>query len=156
MSKGHLRHLAMSVPDPWAIAPFYEEAFGMRRIGETDSSLARGVYLTDGVIAIALLNYKDDYHAGPLGKDHVGLHHIGFWVDEINQACQDVKDAGGEYFLGDVPEQGNKFYEVKYFDPNGVMIDLTDRGWSGTVKDAVAADDTVIPELRNPELKAKR
>ena len=151
-----LRHIAIQVPDPQKAADFYMRVFGMRKVGETDWENARGVYLTDGVMNLALLDYKTEYAAGERGCNFVGLHHIGFWVDEINQACQDVKDAGGEYFLGDVPEQGNKFYEVKYFDPNGVMIDLTDRGWSGTVKDAVAADDTVIPELRNPELKAKR
>ncbi len=156
MSTGRIRHIAMSVPDPWAVATFYEQAFAMKRLGETDSSLARGVYLSDGVITLALLNFKDDHHAGPLGKNHVGLHHIGFWVDEIKAACTDCENAGGEYFLGDVPVSGNKFYEVKYFDPNGVMIDLTDKGWAGAIKDAVAADDTVVPSLRDPNLKAAR
>ena len=94
---------------------------GKLRLGETDSSLARGVYLSDGCITPALLNFKDDHHAGPLGRNHVGLHHIGFWVDEIGQATKDVAAAGGTYFLGEVPMKGNSFYEVKYFDPNGVM-----------------------------------
>lgn len=43
-NKGRLRHVAISVPDPWAVAPFYEEAFGLKKVGETDSSLARGVF----------------------------------------------------------------------------------------------------------------
>lgn len=55
-----LRHIALSVPDPWAAAEFYQKAFGFRKVGETDSSLARGVYLTDGTMSIALLNYKSD------------------------------------------------------------------------------------------------
>ncbi len=45
-----LRHIAMSVPDPWKAAEFYEKAFDMERVGETDSALAEGVYISDGVI----------------------------------------------------------------------------------------------------------
>lgn len=153
---GKLRHIAISVPDPWAVAPFYEHSFGMKRLGETDSSLARGVYLSDGCITLALLNFKDDEHAGPLGRRHVGLHHIGFWVDEIGQATKDVEAAGGKYFLGEVPVKGNTFYEVKYFDPNGVMIDITDKGWGGALKDVVAVGGATAPPLRHPDLKANR
>lgn len=92
---GKLRHIAISVPDPWAVAPFYQQAFGMEKIGETDSSLARGVYLSDGVICLALLSFKDDKHAGPLGREHVGLHHIGFWVDDLAESRAACEAAGG-------------------------------------------------------------
>ncbi|MEJ6004012.1 VOC family protein [Paucibacter sp. AS339] len=151
---GKLRHLAISVPDPWAVAPFYEQAFGMKKVGETDSSLARGVYLSDGVMCVALLNYKTDQAAGERGRDYVGLHHIGFWVDEIGQARQDCEAAGGRYYMGEVPVKGNIFYEVKYKDPNGVIIDLTDHGWGGAAKDVVGASEA--PALRHPDLKANR
>lgn len=152
---GKLRHIAISVPDPWAVAPFYEQSFGMKKVGETDSSLARGVYLSDGVICLALLNFKNDAHAGPLGREHVGLHHIGFWVDNIAESRKDCEAAGGKYFLGEVPVKGNSFYEVKYFDPNGVMIDMTDRGWGGAAKDVVGVSNEA-PALRHPDLKANR
>ena len=153
---GRLRHVAISVPDPWAVAPFYEKSFGMKRLGETDSSLARGVFLSDGCITLALLSFKDDHHAGPLGRNHVGLHHIGFWVDEVKESAAAIEQAGGTYFLGEVPLKGNTFYEMKFFDPNGVMIDVTDHGWGGSLKDVVAADGVAPPALRNPELKAER
>ena len=42
-SKGKIRHFALSVPDPWATAEFYKEAFGMEELGETDGKLAEGV-----------------------------------------------------------------------------------------------------------------
>ena len=57
---GKLRHLAMSVPDPWRTAEFYKYAFGMEVVGEADSSLAEGVFLSDGVINLALLHFKTD------------------------------------------------------------------------------------------------
>ena len=87
----------------------------------------------------------------------VGEPGVTRWVLKADMGSGAVAGgSGGEYFLGDVPVSGNKFYEVKYFDPNGVMIDLTDKGWAGAIKDAVAADDTVVPGLRDPNLNAAR
>src|ERR1700746_3731045 len=76
-SVAKLRHFAMSVPNPWKTAEFYKFAFGMEVVGETDSSLAEGVFLSDGVINLALLHFKSDEAAQGTGRDHVGLHHFG-------------------------------------------------------------------------------
>ena len=51
-----LRHIAIAVNDPETAARFFESAFGMTRAG----SAQRGVYLTDGVINVALLNFADE------------------------------------------------------------------------------------------------
>ena len=59
-----LRHIALSVPDPEKAADFYCEACDMERVGTTDSPLARGCYVSDGVITVALLAYKSDEGAG--------------------------------------------------------------------------------------------
>jgi len=137
-----LRHIAMSVPDPWKAAEFYQRVFGMKKIGETDSILARGVYLSDGTVNMALLNYKTDEMAGHRGKDFVGIHHLGFWVDDADQARQNIEAAGGKYWMGEVPrneENTNVFYEVKFHDPNGVVVDISANGWGGAVKEVVSA-----------------
>ena len=52
-----LRHIALSVPDPETTAQFYEKAFGMKRIGTLDHNQASGIYLSDGVINMAVLKY---------------------------------------------------------------------------------------------------
>ena len=62
-----IRHFAMSVPDPWLTAEFYKRIFGLEVAGETDSSLAEGVYLTDGIVNLALLKFKSDEMAQGLG-----------------------------------------------------------------------------------------
>ena len=49
----HLRHIALSVPDPEKTARFYEKTFGMKRVGTLDHDQASGVYLSDGVINAA-------------------------------------------------------------------------------------------------------
>jgi len=152
---GKLRHIAITVPDPWKAAEFYMKSFGMTKIGETDSILARGVYLSDGVINVALLNYKTDEAAGEdRGCHFYGLHHLGFWVDDIGQSRRDVEAAGATYWMGEVPPGGNTFYEVKYRDPNGVVFDLSDHGWGGASRDGTQA--TVGPGVQRPELVADR
>lgn len=132
-----IKHIAMSVDDPWKTAEFYEKAFDLKRVGETDSALARGVYISDGVITIALLDYKTDHWAGYVegederGKDYVGLHHIGFLVDDLTEAESKIEGAGGKYFMGRPDkDEPDTFYEMKFRDPNGIIIDATHLGWS--------------------------
>lgn len=147
-----LRHVAMSVPDPEKTADFYCEAFDMKRVGKTNSPLADGVYVSDGVITVALLSFKND-DQGP--RDYVGLHHIGFWVDDLKEAEEKVEAAGAKYLMGR-PEKGetsNLFYEEKFKDPNGVIFDITDLGWGGSIKEVVAAEGTPEPPKRAVEPK---
>ena len=138
-----LRHIAMQVPDPAKAAAFYMRVFGMQKVGETDWENTRGVYLSDGVINLALLNYKTVEAAGTeRGLDYVGIHHIGFWVDDVNKTRAVIEAEGGRYWMGETVEGGG-FYEVKYRDPNGVVVDITENGWGGAVKDVVAVDQKV-------------
>ena len=125
-----LRHIAITVPDPHKAAEFYMRAFGMRKVGETDWANARGVYLSDGTINVALLHYKTEEAAGARGIDFVGLHHIGFLVDDIETATKAVEAAGAKHWMGE-PAGGTDFYEVKFHDPDGIAFDLTANGWVG-------------------------
>jgi catechol 2,3-dioxygenase-like lactoylglutathione lyase family enzyme len=150
-----LRHIAISVEDPWATAEFYMQAFGMKKIGEIDAPLAMGVYLSDGFINMAVLKYKTDELAGPRGKDWVGIHHMGFWVDDIDAAKAKMAETGAAHFAGE-PSGDNSFYEVKYTDPtSGIIFDLTANGWGGAIKDVQAAASEG-PKLARPDLKADR
>lgn len=143
-----LRHIALSVPDPEKAADFYCEAFDMQRVGTTDSPLATGVYVSDGVVTMALLNYKTDAWAGYVegederGKNYVGIHHLGFWVDDLVEAEAQIVQSGGKYFMGrpeaDAP---TTFYEMKFRDPNGVIVDVTHLGWRGATKDVAPRQD---------------
>lgn len=151
MSK--LRHIALSVEDPWETAAFYMDAFGMQKVGEVDASFVLGVFLSDGVMNMAILKFKTEEMAGPLGTKFVGLHHIGFWGDDIKDMEKAITAAGGQYFTGEAKED-NSFYEVKYFDPNGIMIDITANGWGGASKDGTVALPNA--KLNKPELKADR
>jgi catechol 2,3-dioxygenase-like lactoylglutathione lyase family enzyme len=143
---GKLRHIALSVPDPWKTAEFYKHAFGLEVVGETDSSLAEGVFLSDGVINVALLHFKSDEAAQGLGRDPVGLHHFGVWVDDIAEARRRVEAAGGEWLMGEPEQKGGSFYEVKFRDPDGVVFDLSESGWGGAQKNPGAAGNEIGPK----------
>ena len=89
-----------------------------------------GIYLTDGVINVALLTKEHE-------NEKLGLYHFGVWVDDLDDAEKHVVEAGGSYLAGR-PTSPNSFYEAKYRDPNGVVFDLTHNGWAGAAKDVVA------------------
>lgn len=153
-----LRHIALSVPDPWKAAAFFQKAFGMTKVGETHSVLADGVYLSDGTVNMAILHYKTDEMAGHRGKDFVGIHHLGFWVDDVGQSRENIEASGGKYWMGEVPRTGddrdNLFYEVKFHDPNGIVVDISANGWGGAQKEVVAAPK--IKAVGKPRAKAAK
>jgi lactoylglutathione lyase len=120
-----LRHIAIIVPDPEKAATFFEQAFGMTRAG----TARRGIYMSDGVMNVALLKTE--------GDEKPGLYHFGMWVDDLDEAEKKVTDAGGTYLAGR-PTSPNSFYEAKYRNPDGVVFDLTHHGWAGATKEVVA------------------
>ena len=127
-----LRHIALSVSDPEAAAQFFEQAFGMTRAGRA----MRGWYMTDGVINVALLNFKDEAVPGyEKLKDVRGVIHFGMWVDNLEEAEKKVLAAGGTYLTGRKETDPNVFYEVKYRTPDGIVFDITESGWKGAVKE---------------------
>jgi catechol 2,3-dioxygenase-like lactoylglutathione lyase family enzyme len=75
-----LRHIALHTPDPEKTAEFYKRVFDMAEVGRTDSPIAKGIYLSDGTINLAVLRFKTVEAAdrqdglGPV----FGLHHFGF------------------------------------------------------------------------------
>jgi methylmalonyl-CoA/ethylmalonyl-CoA epimerase len=132
---GKIRHIALSVPDPEKSSAFYQKTFGLAEVGRTDSPLATGVYLSDGTICLALLKYKTDEAAGvERGKDWVGVHHLGFWVDDLEGAGRSVEDNGGQFFLDLPMAKESLYYEKKYRDPDGIIFDLSHNGWVGAKK----------------------
>lgn len=127
-----LRHVAIAVNNPEKTAQFFEQAFGMTRVG----SAMRGVYLSDGVINVALLNFGDEPIPGfETQKGYEGIIHFGMWVDDVDDADRRIKEAGGSYMTGRFEKDPNVFYEVKYKTPEGIVFDVTANGWKGAVKE---------------------
>ena len=128
-----LRHIAVHTPDPEKTAEFYKRVFDMVEVGRTDSPLATGVYLSDGDLNMAVLKFKTKEAAdrrdglGPV----MGLHHFGFWVEDMEEIRRRLREAGAEHRENRAAAATTSFYEEKYKGPDGVMIDVAEHGWAG-------------------------
>ena len=97
MTKGKFRHIAISVPDKEKTARFYEETFGFERVSESRVATR----LSDGVMNITLLQFETEEDAGDeRGKNFIGLHHFGIWVDDIETMKHAIEAHGGRYHPG--------------------------------------------------------
>jgi methylmalonyl-CoA/ethylmalonyl-CoA epimerase len=145
-TKGRIRHVALSVEDPWETAEFYKQAVGLQEVTELDGPLAEGVFLTDGVVNLAILHFKSDEAAQGTGKDYVGIHHIGFWVDDVVEQGKIARNAGATWIMGDPNNPDG--YEVKHTDLSGIIFDIAAHGWAGSQKNPGSDDNVVHPNPR--------
>ena len=141
-----LRHIALCVKDIDASADFYEKAFDMKRTKKHEGKTAWAVYMSDGVVNLALLQYKGEEGSG-VPKGWTGIHHFGFQCDDLPAQQKQVEKAGGVFFydLGDPHDEG---FERKFRDPNGIIFDLNWKGWQLTRGKIKNAKGGLTPEKR--------
>ncbi len=130
---GRLRHIAIAVPNTGETAKFYEQAFGMKRVRESVSS----ILLSDGVISLAIL----DNQKSPEALGHHGLHHVGFIADDVDETAGRAEASGavyadkteniarrfanrGQMEDGKVKALARGQDQRKYVDPNGLKFDI--------------------------------
>jgi methylmalonyl-CoA/ethylmalonyl-CoA epimerase len=129
-----IKHIAMTTSDPSRVANFYKEAFGMREIRRSSHG---AVFLTDGYINLAILNHKTEKDAdvGAQGPNFDGIHHIGFEVEDLDQAADRIEKANGRQLTqkDDLDMQmdtaNHRNFEMKWSGPDGVVIDISHTGW---------------------------
>jgi catechol 2,3-dioxygenase-like lactoylglutathione lyase family enzyme len=127
-----LRHFAIVVRDQERSARFYEQAFGMKRAGFEDLGWSSALYMTDGVVNLALLHYTGERGSGLKdAKSFIGPHHFGFQVDDLKEAQKQIEAAGGTFFF-DLGDEDKDNFERKFKDPDGIIIDISYKGWRGT------------------------
>src|SRR5258708_30514779 len=87
LSMARLRHFAVCVNDLDKAAKFYETVFDLKRIAREDLDIGSAIYMSDGTINLALLNFST--RAGTAASDlknpkaFVGAHHFFFQVDDL-------------------------------------------------------------------------
>ena len=135
-----IKHIALSTQDVDKTAAFYVNVFGMKEIARIDSPNARGYYLSDGDLNLAILNFKNDAVAGvERGTGWSGIHHIGFQVENLEEIADKLASAGAPkrddinnaLGVGHGPRMGGNV-EVKYTGPDTVTVDVSETGWVGT------------------------
>ena len=130
-----LRHVAVVVKDLEKAATFYEEVFELKRVGREDIEIGSAIYMSDGVINLALLNFAGRKGSAasslPEGSAFVGAHHFGFQVDDLAETERRIESAGGKFYF-DMGSEREGNFEKKFKDPDGVMFDISKHGWVGT------------------------
>jgi catechol 2,3-dioxygenase-like lactoylglutathione lyase family enzyme len=133
---GKLRHLAIVVKDLEASCRFYEKCFDMKRAFSAGNA---AVYLTDGVMNLAVLSYDSVNRPGsPTADGRLGIHHYGFRVDDMKETQALIEASGGQYSFDFGDPKGMNF-ERKFLDPEGILFDISEKGWYGALDEAVAA-----------------
>src|SRR5215471_19996079 len=157
-SMAKIKHIAISTQDVEGTARFYIDVFGLKEVGKVDSMGAKGYYLSDGDLNLAILNFKNDAVAGAeRGKDWYGIHHIGFQVESLEEIHEKLAEVGSRprddvnaaLGVGRGHRQESNV-EVKYTGPDGIMIDVSETGWEGTARSL----DEQVSEARTPELSS--
>ena len=129
-----IKHIALTTANPDKVAAFYKAALGLQEIRRSSSG---AVFLTDGYINLAILNWKTEKDAdvGANGPNYNGIHHFGFEVDDLDKACQQMQAAQAtrltrehEIAVAMTPDR-RRNVEVKWAGPDEVVIDLSQTGW---------------------------
>ena len=130
-----LRHFAIVVRDLEKAAAFYEGVFDLKRVGQEVLDFASAIYLSDGTVNLALLNYVGKRGSGlDNAREFVGAHHFGFQVDDIAATQQKIEAAGGTFFFDLGNDQEKENFERKFKDPDGIIFDISRKGWLGIDK----------------------
>jgi lactoylglutathione lyase len=136
-----LRHLAIVVKDMEASARFYEKIFEMKRSFEVKD---RAIYLTDGLMNLAILNYANTNRPGAQTADgRHGIHHFGFRVADFKATEAAIEAEGGTYCF-DLGDPKGMNYERKFTDPEGILFDISEKGWYGALDEAVSEKEDAL------------
>ena len=132
-----IRHIALTTKEPAKVAEFYKAAFGLKELRRSPNG---AVFLTDGHINMAILNYKTEKSpdVGAHGPNFDGIHHFGFEVDDLDEACRRLEEAHARPLTAKDESDAamrdgvHAYFEMKWAGPDGVVIDVSHTGWEGT------------------------
>ena len=129
-----IKHIALTTKDPAKTAAFYKEAFGLQEIRRSPNG---AVFLTDGYINVAVLNFKTEKDAdvGAHGPNFSGIHHFGLEVEDLDEAAQRLEHANARQLTAkdgidmEMAPDIHRNFEMKWAGPDGVVIDISHTGW---------------------------
>ena len=132
-----IKHIALTTQNPDKVAAFYKDALGLQEIRRSPNG---AVFLTDGYINLAILNWKTEKDAdvGANGPNYNGIHHFGFEVENLDEACEKLQTAQGKQLTQKdgldraMAPGSHRNFEMKWAGPDGVVIDISHTGWDGT------------------------
>jgi methylmalonyl-CoA/ethylmalonyl-CoA epimerase len=116
----------MVVEEMEKTAKFYENAFGMKRVRQSDTAIG----LSDGVVSLVIIHPSN---VNMKGDDRRGLHHLGFLVDDVEKESAQVEAVGAVRHGAIINSELGTETEHKFRDPNGQVFDLTSPAYARDV-----------------------
>ena len=121
-----IRHVVYRAADLEAMANFFVNAFEMTIVRRWPEG---GIDLSDGTIHLAVLPVRT-------AEQRLGFEHIGFMVEDEQQACRRLEAAGAREFGRTVDP-----YQIKFLGPEGIEVEIGN--WPGAEpirKDAASGE----------------
>jgi len=116
----------MVVEEMEKTAKFYEKAFGMERVRQTDTAIG----LSDGVVSLVIIHPSN---VNMKGDERRGLHHLGFLVEDVDRETEKVEAVGAVRHGAIINSEKGTESERKFRDPNGQVFDLTSPSYARDV-----------------------
>lgn len=129
MKAQRIEHIGIAVESLEAAIPYYETLLGTTcyAVEEVSDQKVKTAFFKVGETKIELLESTDPQ--GPIGKfiekKGQGIHHIAFAVENVNNALQEVKEAGIQV----IDQQGRKGAEgltIGFLHPKSTFGTLTE------------------------------
>ena len=115
-------HIAIAVYDLESAISYYKDAFGAevhhREIVESDGVEEALIKVADSYIQLTSATSEDSPIAKFLNKRGEGLHHVGYRVDNCEEALAEMIKAGATP-IDEAPRPGSRGTTVAFVHPKG-------------------------------------
>lgn len=129
MKPTHIEHIGIAVKSLEEAIPFYEKVLGLEcyAVEEVVEQKVKTAFFKVGDTKIELLESTDP--EGPIGKFVAktggGMHHMAFAVEDVQQALNDVQEAGCEV-IDKTPRNGAEGLKIGFLHPKSTQRVLTE------------------------------
>jgi methylmalonyl-CoA/ethylmalonyl-CoA epimerase len=129
MKPTHIEHIGIAVKSLEEAIPFYEKVLGLEcyAVEEVVEQKVKTAFFMVGDTKIELLESTDP--EGPIGKFVAktggGMHHMAFAVEDVQQALNDVQEAGCEV-IDKTPRNGAEGLKIGFLHPKSTQRVLTE------------------------------
>ncbi len=139
-------HIALGVRDMERSLSFYRDTLGFEVVRDevqpTKGTVLPALYRSahaerrvatlyweraKGAAFLVLSEHNDKPVSGaPIKLDEVGIHHVGFWVEDLPGIYQELKAKGVEFVVEPtrVEVDDGTFHSAFFVDPDGILLQL--------------------------------
>ncbi len=130
-----IRYIALLAKDPEDLSDFYQRFLRMKEISRSADG---DISLTDTFMNLTLLHLREGLEERP----EVGLHHLGFEVENIEEVEKRFKELYPSSRVS--RESGSPHYgELRIHDPDGIPVSLSEQGFG------VLGEGRSFPRIRH-------